>query len=264
MMSAVRLGLGLICALLIAGCGSGAPRFDQSLEEARGAVQSAAHDPDVQQYARPELDLAVDAFAEAERNWRRGNDRDVIAHWAGLAQQRATAAREAASQRRAEAAAREAEAERQRRAVEVTAFDSEAARSGSADAMPPIDQPIDPRMGRPITVTLGDELFAPDGIDLDRQAEPTIERLVALLRQDPSRTARIEGHSDDLGSQSRNLELSGRRGDAVRAALIARGIDARRITVEALGDSAPVASNDTALGRARNRRVEVVIATPRQ
>lgn len=262
-MIAAHPGLALICALLLAACSSGPPRLNQSVEEARSAVRSVAADPDVRQFARPELDLAEDAFAEAERNWRGGNDRDVIAHWADVAQQRAAAAREAGKQRSAEEAARSAEAERQRRAVEVTAAEGEsAARSGSADALPALDQPIDPRMGRPITVTLGNELFAQDGTDLDRQAEPTIERVVALLRQDPSRTARIEGHSDDLGSQSRNLELSGRRGDSVRAALIARGIDARRIAVQALGDSVPVASNDTALGRARNRRVDIVIATP--
>ncbi len=263
-MTAIRAGLALICALLLAACGGGAPRLNPSVEEARGEMRSAAADPDVVRFARTELELAEDAFAEAERNWRRGNDRDVIAHWADLAQQRAAAAREAARLRRAEESAHDAEAERRRRTVEVTPLDGEpAVPSGSADAAASPDEPLDQRLDRPITVTLDNELFARDGVDLDRRAEPTIERVVALLRQDPSRTARIECHSDDLGSRSRNLELSGRRGDAVRAALVARGIDARRITVQALGDSFPVASNETALGRARNRRVDIVIATPR-
>jgi outer membrane protein OmpA-like peptidoglycan-associated protein len=252
----------LLAAGLLAGCSSSPPLFDPAVEQARGEVQAAAADSDVVQFARSELELAQDAFAQAERNWRRRNDRDVIAHWAYLAQQRAATAREAGRLRRAEAAARTAEAERQARQVEVSTPAPAPALSGAAEPSAPIDEALERHAARGLTVTLGDELFARDGVELDRRAEPTIERIATLLRQDPSRTARIEGHADESGNPSRDLELSGRRGDAIRAALVARGIDARRLQVVALGDSFPVASNDTELGRVRNRRVEVVIVSP--
>lgn len=68
---------------------------------------------------------------------------------------------------------------------------------------------------------------------------------------------RIEGHTDDVGKAANNTALSLRRAEAVRAALIARGISADRLVAQGFGDSKPVASNTTADGRARNRRIEI-------
>lgn len=68
---------------------------------------------------------------------------------------------------------------------------------------------------------------------------------------------RIEGHTDDVGKAANNTALSSRRAEAVRTALIARGVAADRLVAEGFGDSKPVASNTTADGRARNRRIEI-------
>ena len=68
---------------------------------------------------------------------------------------------------------------------------------------------------------------------------------------------RLEGHSDDTGSRGRSIEASGRPAEAVRAALVSRGIEVQRIIVRALGDSYPVASNETSLGR----ELEAVVAS---
>ena len=68
----------------------------------------------------------------------------------------------------------------------------------------------------------------------------------------------IEGHTDSTGNAAHNLDLSQLRAKTVRAALVAAGIAADRLTTAGLGQTEPVASNDTEAGRAQNRRVEVV------
>jgi outer membrane protein OmpA-like peptidoglycan-associated protein len=68
----------------------------------------------------------------------------------------------------------------------------------------------------------------------------------------------VTGYTDSVGSDAYNLRLSERRANTVREALVAEGIAADRITTKGMGESNPVASNDTAAGRAQNRRVDIV------
>jgi outer membrane protein OmpA-like peptidoglycan-associated protein len=70
---------------------------------------------------------------------------------------------------------------------------------------------------------------------------------------------RIEGHTDSTGSRAYNLDLSMRRASSVVRALTARGVPASRLEPAGYGFDRPVASNATALGRAKNRRVEFTI-----
>jgi outer membrane protein OmpA-like peptidoglycan-associated protein len=69
----------------------------------------------------------------------------------------------------------------------------------------------------------------------------------------------LEGHTDNVGSESYNLELSANRAEAVYKALINRGVDAGRLDYKGFGFSRPAGSNDTPEGRSRNRRTEVLI-----
>jgi outer membrane protein OmpA-like peptidoglycan-associated protein len=108
-------------------------------------------------------------------------------------------------------------------------------------------------------LVLGDDAFVANGFSLKPGADSEIDRVARVLQEDPSRVARIDGHSEDLNSRSRSIEFSGRRAEAVRSALVARGIDPHRIAVRALGDSFPVASNETELGRQRNRHVDIYL-----
>lgn len=73
---------------------------------------------------------------------------------------------------------------------------------------------------------------------------------------------RVEGHTDGVGTDIRNTPLSLRRAEAVRAALITRGVAADRLIAEGFGDSRPIANNGTADGRARNRRIEIRSVRP--
>jgi outer membrane protein OmpA-like peptidoglycan-associated protein len=80
---------------------------------------------------------------------------------------------------------------------------------------------------------------------------------IVLAAGDCSGVLRIEGHTDDVGRSLANTRLSRQRAEAVRAALIARGVPAGRLLAEGFGSSKPVADNKTVAGRARNRRIEI-------
>lgn len=82
----------------------------------------------------------------------------------------------------------------------------------------------------------------------------------ALIDQGDSRAIVIEGHTDSRGDEGTNMTLSQQRAEAVRSFLITSGVPAERITAVGRGESAPVASNDTAEGRANNRRVELILS----
>ncbi len=86
-----------------------------------------------------------------------------------------------------------------------------------------------------------------------------IEKLSEFLLDNPERKVIIEGHTDNVGSSTTNLDLSLRRSGAVGEALNQKGIDSQRLLVKGYGETYPVASNDNSAGRQRNRRVEIVI-----
>lgn len=80
---------------------------------------------------------------------------------------------------------------------------------------------------------------------------------------DDARALHSQAAGNAVGSDALNLALSQRRADAVRDALVGRGVDGVRISAQGLGKDRPVASNDPAAGRQRNRRVEIVVSSTR-
>jgi choice-of-anchor C domain-containing protein len=109
-----------------------------------------------------------------------------------------------------------------------------------------------------IQVQLGSEfLFDTGKFDLKPDASSTLEALASLLAKRPTSAVAIEGHTDSVGSAPSNQLLSENRAAAVRQWLVAHGIPASRITTKGFGSTTPVATNETAEGRQKNRRVEV-------
>jgi len=84
-----------------------------------------------------------------------------------------------------------------------------------------------------------------------------LDQLVEALKRCPAKVIKIEGHTDSTGSDAYNMQLSDRRAASVKDYLVQHGIAASALEAQGFGESRPIASNDTAEGRAENRRVEM-------
>jgi OOP family OmpA-OmpF porin len=99
--------------------------------------------------------------------------------------------------------------------------------------------------------------FGSDTAYIEPASAGTLEAVAERLRENPQVRVRIEGHTDASASEEHNLELSKERADAVKRILVGFGVGPERIDTVGLGESQPIASNDTSEGRALNRRVEL-------
>jgi len=99
----------------------------------------------------------------------------------------------------------------------------------------------------------GQSYFAP--------TDPTrVEKIAQLMRDNPQVHVMINGYTDSKGTSAANRQLSEQRAEAVKQSLVQRGVDGSRIDTRGMGEEHPLASNDTAEGRAQNRRVEAVFS----
>jgi outer membrane protein OmpA-like peptidoglycan-associated protein len=106
--------------------------------------------------------------------------------------------------------------------------------------------------------------FLPDSARIDTASGPLLDRAYQLLTEYPGLFVEIAGHTSADGNADRNMSLSLQRAEAVKAALVKRGIAASRILTVGHGADAPIADNKTDEGRRKNRRIEFRIMTPDQ
>jgi len=113
---------------------------------------------------------------------------------------------------------------------------------------------------------VGEKILSLEGVNFDfdkatirPESKPILDNAVRVLNENPSVHVRVEGNTDSRGSEDYNLNLSQRRAEAVVAYLISMGIDGSRLTPVGLGESNPVAPNDTPENMYRNRRVDLVV-----
>jgi outer membrane protein OmpA-like peptidoglycan-associated protein len=276
---AVGLALGL-------GACAGMPQPNANLEQARSSVQAAESDPNVARYAALDLDAAKKNLGDAEYFYAHHKDAQIAqpaylaTQNAKLAQAHAAAkaddARVAASQgerdrivlaartrdaENAEASARNAKQEAVAATQEAIAANqvAAAATADAARANAELEALKAQPTPRGTVITLGDVMFDTGQAHLKSGGARKLDQLVMFLKEHPGRRVQVDGFTDAVGTDSYNEELSQRRADAVKEALMERGVDPTRISSEGYGKAFPVASNSDAGGRQLNRRVEIVI-----
>jgi outer membrane protein OmpA-like peptidoglycan-associated protein len=258
-------------ALALCACAS-SPQSNAALETARAAVQSAEADPNVGKYSALDLEAAKKELEVAEAAAMHHRDADVAqpaylaAQTARLAQVRGSAkaddARVAAGQverDRIQLAARSRDVQSAQAATNAAKAQTAVATEQSARLQAEIDQLKATPTNRGLVLTLGDVLFDTGKAELNSGASRKLDQLAQFLGEHPDRRVQIDGFTDSIGSDAFNQELSRRRADSVKSALLTRGISASRIGTEGYGKAYPVANNADSGGRQLNRRVEVVI-----
>ena len=179
---------------------------------------------------------------------------------AANAQQNAAAATRMAAADRAQSIAAQEAAAAERLRAEQAAGTANAAQERVRQLEAQLRDIEGKQTERGLLVTLGDVLFAFNKSELTPQAGPRLDKLASFLKQFPQRKLLVEGYTDAVGTDAYNMELSERRAEAIREALVARGVDTTRVVTKGYGKAYPVADNASVDGRAVNRRVEVVIA----
>jgi outer membrane protein OmpA-like peptidoglycan-associated protein len=113
---------------------------------------------------------------------------------------------------------------------------------------------------RGLVITMGDVLFDTGKYDLRPPTREMLAKVTGILLAHPGLRLEVEGHTDATGSDELNQRLSEKRAQTVRDYIAQQGLDSSGIVAKGFGKTVPVADNDTAAGRQKNRRVELVIS----
>jgi outer membrane protein OmpA-like peptidoglycan-associated protein len=294
-----KLLLVAAAAAGLAGCQTQPPR-NPALDNARAAVDQARSDPAVASGAAVELEQAQAALKRAEQAWQSDGDAGRTRHLAYLAAQRAQVASYVGAQRAAEARLAQAGTERERTLAQTRVRESQALaqmqveqaqaeaqaaqrrareaqqqmQSARQQAQQSAEQQAQQSAAlqreledlkaqntqRGVMLSLQDVLFDTGSATLKPGAQRTVDRLAEVMKEYPERRVLVEGFTDSRGSEEANLDLSRRRAEAFRQALVDRGVEASRIETQAYGEAYPVADNRNPAGRLQNRRVDVVFS----
>jgi OmpA-OmpF porin, OOP family len=237
-----------------------------ALAQARSQYMQAQQNPQVTTHAPVALREAEQTLRQAERLWVEEEDEAEVQHLAYVTERRVDIARANTEQKLAETEIQKLSEERDQVLLQSRTRETQQAQREAQQATTHatrLEQELaalkTQQTDRGLVVTLSDVLFESNRADLKPGAMRTLYPLVTFLKENPTRTMSIEGHTDSIGSQSYNLDLSERRATAVRDFLMAQGVEAGRINTVGYGKAYPVASNDTEAGRQQNRRVEVVM-----
>jgi outer membrane protein OmpA-like peptidoglycan-associated protein len=224
----------------------------QEAEQARQQAEAAKAEAErMKQEAQQAAQEAARQKQEAEQ-----------ARAAALEQQKAAqAAAEQASRERAAALSQqkvaEAEADKARQAAAQAESEKAQLRAQLLSQLNSILQTRDSARG--LIVNMSDVLFDTGSYTLKPGAREKLAKISGIVLAHPGLNLQIEGHTDSVGTDDFNQQLSERRADSVRDFLAEQGVPGSAISARGFGKTQPVASNDTAEGRQRNRRVELVV-----
>ncbi len=173
------------------------------------------------------------------------------------AQAQAQAATAQAGQAQAQAQAQAATAQ----AAQVQAAARIAAQKQRADLLKQLNRILATQdTDRGLVVTMAGVNFPSGSATLQPAGRENLAKLAGILAAHPSLKLDIEGYTDSAGKDEKNMELSQKRAEAVQAYLTEKGIAATSLTAKGLGKASPVATNDTPEGKAKNRRVEIIVS----
>src|SRR3984885_7058581 len=258
-------GMGL--ALALCACAS-TPQPNAALESAHAAVQAAESDPNVSKYAALDLEAAKRDLAVADDAALHHNDAQ-IAQSAYMAAQNARLAQMHAAAKADDARVAAGQAERDQIVLATRNREGQNAKMATNEAKMAANDALDQRdqaaqaaaqatqeaarlqaevdqlkatpTSRGLVLTLGDVLFDTGRAELNPGASRKLDQLAQFLSEHKERRVQIDGFTDSVGSDSYNEELSRRRADAVKWALLVRGIDSSRISTQGYGKAYPVA-----------------------
>lgn len=186
---------------------------------------------------------------------------------AQASQDQSAASRQAADISRTQADAARLQAESAKREADSARLQADAARRQSMDEQARADalevqlRELNGRQtDRGMVITIGDLLFGTDTPQLRGGGLRNVDKLADFMTRYPLRSVLIEGFTDSTGSEGHNQLLSEQRADAVRNAMVERGVDRARLTTRGYGEAHPVAGNESPGGRQLNRRVEIVLS----
>lgn len=215
------------------------------LDRERDQIMVEASRRDAEQARREAERLRLQSLAREEAAQRELE----LTEAAQAAALEAASAETAQARKLAQARAREAELARK---------EAELAAAVAADDITDAAPPPSRREGGRMVYTLDGNAFGSGSANLTAQAQASLRALAGQLRGGAGAIS-IEGHTDSQGADAANQALSQRRAEAVRRVLEDAGLPSARLSAGGRGESAPVADNATAEGRARNRRVEIIV-----
>jgi len=243
--------------LTLSACG-GTPEKVDSLETARSAYLEASNKKVVAKHAASELDDARNALSRADKIWRDDGSSNHIDHYSYVAAQKVEIAELIAQRHEDDAKLERMNLQRQRVQLDVRSQEVDRARAEAEALQQQLTEMQAKVTARGIVATLGDVLFDIGKAGLKDTSMGNIQKIANFMNTYPEREAVVEGHTDSMGDDDFNYDLSRERAYTVRTALVSLGVDPSRITTRNLGESTPVADNNTRDGRQQNRRVEVI------
>jgi outer membrane protein OmpA-like peptidoglycan-associated protein len=237
---------------------------ERRVDIARGAAEVQYQDSQIAQLEREHDRIVLQATQRDAEMARRESENLRLQN---LARQEETLrAQESAASAMALSELSSAEAEQSRRVAEAQSAEASLARQeadlafAAADSLRLQLQSMTARSdARGQVMTLAGDAFASGQSSLRSEARSNLQRVVEFVNKYPGQSVLIEGHTDSQGSANLNQVLSQKRAEAVRDALIQDGIDGSRLSALGVGEDRPVADNAAEAGRAKNRRVEIVV-----
>jgi outer membrane protein OmpA-like peptidoglycan-associated protein len=242
-------------------------KAEGSLQMAENSLASKADKNATISTARQTVQFSEDArilAVQRQEEERIANEREAAAAKAKAEAETKASAEAAEAQRKADAEAAEAkrkadaEIAAKEQAVQAAQREKQQLRARLLEqfnrVLPTTDTP------RGLVVNMGDVLFDTGKSDLRTEAREALAKLSGIVLNYPSLNLNIEGHTDSTGSADLNQTLSEKRAGAVRDYLIGQGLDARSLSALGFGMNNPVADNNTAEGRQKNRRVEIIVS----